>query len=96
MTFPRPMMDAAFGGLRLGAHLMAHRTASHKDDRVMPVLSGDKLKACGGQMMALIDDKIAAIGNDIINLASANQALDQPDVDDTGGFADLSRFVSYF
>ncbi|WP_331257410.1 hypothetical protein [Acidiphilium acidophilum] len=47
-------------------------------------------------MMALIDDKIAAIGNDIINLASANQALDQPDVDDTGGFADLSRFVSYF
>ena len=52
--------------------------------------AGDKLKACSGQVMALIDDKMAVIGNDIVNFALANQALDQRHVDHTGGFA-LSR-----
>src|SRR5690606_41244786 len=82
---------------------MAHRTALHEDDRVMPVFSGDrcrqsrdiarlrsagdKLKACSGQVMSLINDKMAVIGNDIVNFALANQALDQRHVDHTGGLA---------
>ena len=33
--------------------------------------------------MALIDDQMAAIGNDISDLPIANQALDERDVDDT-------------
>ena len=37
--------------------------------------------------MALIDDKMAVIGNHIVNFALANQTLDQRHVDYTGGFA---------
>src|SRR6056297_1661897 len=81
---------------------MAHRTTLHEDDRVMPVLSGDcrrqsrdiarlrsagdKLKACSGQVMALIDDKMAVIGNEIVNFALANQTLDQRHIDHSGRF----------
>ena len=82
---------------------MTHWATLHEDDRVMPVLAGDsrrqsgdiprlrsagdKLKACSGQVMALIDDKMAVVGNDIVDFALANQALDQRHVDHTSGFA---------
>ena len=37
-----PMTNAALGGLSAGVELMADRTALHEDDRVMPVLTGDR------------------------------------------------------
>ena len=37
--------------------------------------------------MAFIDDKMAIIGNDIVNFALPNQTLNQRYIDHTGGFA---------
>ena len=47
----------------------------------------DRLKTDGGEMMALVDHQMPVIGNDVVDLAPARQALDDPDIDDAAGLA---------
>jgi hypothetical protein len=48
---------------------------------------GYELEAYRGEMVALIDDQMTVIGNEVIDLAVPHEALDQRDVDATSGLA---------
>ena len=85
------------GCLGLGVDAVAHRPTLHEDDRMVPVLAGDrgrqaenvaglgsardKLEADGREMVAFVDDEVAVVGHKVAHLAVAHQALDQGDVD---------------
>ena len=47
----------------------------------------NRLKTDGGEMMALVDHQMPVIGNEVVDLAPARQALDDPDIDDATGLA---------
>ena len=90
-------------GLRFRVHPVTDRPTLHEDDRVMAILAGyrgrqsqdvarlgsarDELEADGREMMTLVDNQVAVIGNKVADLAVANEALDQRDVDSTRGLA---------
>jgi hypothetical protein len=84
-------------GLRFRIYPVMDWPALHEDDRVMAILARhrgrepkdiarlvsarDQLEADGRKMMAFVDDQVAVIGDEVANLAIANEALDQRDVD---------------
>jgi hypothetical protein len=75
----------------------------HEDDGVVPILpsdrggqpenelgfgaSGDALEADCGQMMTFIDDEMPVLGDEVVDFAIPNQALDHCDVDDAARLA---------
>ena len=89
--------EGARGGLRLGIDAIAHRAALHEDDRMVAVLARDRrgepqhvsrlrpprdeLEADGREMVALVDDQVTVVADEIAHLAVAHEALDQRDVD---------------
>lgn len=97
------MPERALGGLPFRIDAESHRAALHEDDRVMPVLAGygrrqaedvfrlaapgHRLEADRRQMVAFVDDQMAVLADDVIDLALAGQTLDDRNVDNAGGFA---------
>ena len=77
-------------------YLMSNRTALHEDDRMVAVLACDGcrqandesgfglayhlLETVRRQMMALIDDHVAVIGDEVIDHALADETLNDADV----------------
>ena len=97
------MPERALPGLRLRARPEPDRTALHEDDRMVAVpardrrrepehvfrlrAAGDGLEADGGDMVALVDHEMPVVGDDVVHLALAHQALYDADIDDAAGLA---------
>src|SRR4029079_10152536 len=83
-----------------GIDAITLRAALQEDDRVMAVVPRhcrgepqhvvglccprDRFKAHGREVMALIDNNMAVIGDQIRDNAPSNQALHEGDIDDSG------------
>jgi hypothetical protein len=81
---------------------IADRPTLHEDNRVMAILPSqrgrkakdvlglglpsDCFEAHGREMVALVDDQVAIIGNELRNFPLPYQALDQCNVNDAGRF----------
>ena len=79
---------------------MPHRTALHEDDRMMAVLARDRCRqsrdesrfgppddlfeAVRRQMVALIDDHMAVLGDAIVDDTLPDQALNDADIEQPG------------
>ena len=91
------MIERTRRRLRFGIHAVPHRTALHEDDRVMPILpddSGrkpkdipclrptrDQLEAYSREMMALVNDQVSVVRDQIADFAIADETLNQGDID---------------
>ena len=76
---------------------MPDRPALHEDDRVVAILAGDGrrqpeheprlglsrdlLEAVGRQVMALVDDQVAVVGDAIVDDALSDEALNHGDIE---------------
>ena len=92
-----PVLERPGHCLRLRVHAVAHRPALHENNGMVAVLAfhgrrqpDDEprfgptrhlLEALGRQMMALVDDELAIVGDLVGNHALVDQALNEGDVD---------------
>ena len=97
------MPNAALSSLRSGMNLMPYGAALHEDDGMVPVFSGDgcrqtddiarlrsardKLKTRRRQVVAFVDDQLAVVSHDVVDLAVSDQALDQSHVNHARRFS---------
>ena len=97
------MREGALPGEGLRARPEPHRTALHEHDRMVAVLARhgrrqpqhvldlrparDLLEADGGEMVALVDDEMAVVGDDVVHLVAAHEALNDGNVYDACGLA---------
>ena len=56
---------------------------------------GDQFEADGRQVVALINDKLPVIANDVVNFSFSHQALDEGDIDDSGRPAFAAADAAY-
>ena len=97
------MREGALPGQGLCARPETHRAALHEHDGVVAVLARhgrrqpqhvpdlcparDLLEADCGEMVALVDDEMAVVGDDVVYLVAAHEALDDGNVNDACGLA---------
>ena len=97
------MPERTLGRLPLCINAEPHRAALHEDDRMVPVFAADgcrqaedafrlaapghRLKTDRRQMVAFVDDQMAILANDVIDLALARQTLNDRYIDNAGGLA---------
>jgi len=94
------MIERSKSGLLPGIDAITDRAALHEDDRMMSILSRhgcgqaehklcsglacDRFKADGQQVVALINDEMPIIGDEIRDGASPDQTLPSGDIDVAG------------
>ncbi len=104
--------NAPLGGLHASIDSVSNRAALHKDDGMMPILARDgrgqaehilrlgasrhQLKARCRKVVALVNDQVAVIGNQIGHLTSTHKALDQRDIYDARRLASAASDDSDF
>ena len=97
------MCEGSLPGLRLCAGPEPDGTALHEHDRMVTVPARDRcgqaedifhlrpardrLEADGGDMVALVNHEMPVIGDDVVHLPLAHQALDDGDIDDAARLA---------
>jgi len=91
------MFERSRRRLHASIHLMSYRTALHEDDRVVTVLACDGcrqadyksgfslayylLETVRRQVMALVDNHMAVLGDTVIDYALSDETLNYGDVD---------------
>ena len=85
------MIERSRGSLDARVHAVAHRPALHGDNRMMPILAGhsrrqphheprlclshDRLEGLRRQMVTLVDDDVAVVGDQVIDDVLLDEAL---------------------
>src|SRR5262245_28424465 len=91
------MFERPRSGLCARIYLMSNRAALHEDDRMVTVLACDGrrqaddescfglpcdlFETMGRQMVALVDDHMAVLGDSVMDDAFSNETLNNADVD---------------
>ena len=94
------MVERSFGGLVPRVNPKSNGPALHENNRVMAIFAGDRrrqpknrarlspsgnqFKADRGQVVALVDDEMPVIANDVVNFSFSHQALDEGYINDSG------------
>ena len=94
------MLERPGSGLHPRVHAVSHGPALHEDDRMVAVLARDRrrqsddesrlglsrnlLEAMGRQVVALVDNQVAVVGDPVVHNALLDEALDDGDIEQPG------------